>query len=138
MKPNIVTYNTLIDACHRAGNLRLALDVLTRMKIARVKPDVQTYTSSISTFAKRSSTKYGINDPDIAFYLIDQTVTEDRVILKGKSYCALINVCGQCYRSDLALKSMRMMLQAQKLERMEQDHSVEEPQLKLLQQDKFL
>jgi len=137
MKPNIVTYNTLIDACHRAGNLRLALDVLTKMIIAHVKPDVQTYTSLISTFAQRGSSEYGVNDPYMAFYLIDRMVIEDRVIPKEKTYCTLINVCGRYGRSDLALKGLRMMLQAQKLERVEQDYSVEEPQQKLLQQDDF-
>mmetsp|Transcript_11081 Transcript_11081/g.16755 ORF Transcript_11081/g.16755 Transcript_11081/m.16755 type:complete len:943 (+) Transcript_11081:245-3073(+) len=111
LKPNIVTYNTLIDACHRAGDLDAGLDALSHMKAnTNLKPDARTYTSLISTVARRDTRTSGAKDPDLAFTLFDEMVNEYKIKPNGVTYCALIDVCGRCGRSDLALKGLRMML----------------------------
>ena len=104
MTPNVVTYNTLIDACHRAGDLDAGLEALNHMKRnTNLKPDAMTYTSLISSVARRQTQSSGQNDPDLAFSLFDEMVNE-RIRPNGMTYCALIDVCGRCRRSDLALK----------------------------------
>ena len=64
--PNLVTWNTLVDACHRAGDLSAALDVYDAMTSANFRPDARTYTSLISTVARRSSLRGGAKDPSPA------------------------------------------------------------------------
>jgi pentatricopeptide repeat protein len=111
IQPNIVTYNTLIDACHRAGDLDGGLDALEYMKLyTNIKPDIFTFTSLISTVARKATVSNGKSDPDLAFELFDEMVNVYRIRPNGMSYCALIDVCGRCRRSDLALKGLRMML----------------------------
>lgn len=109
MEPNLVTHNTLIDACHRAGELGAALKALEGMRGVGIRPDARTYTSLISTVARRDSTASGARDPDLAFALLEDMVAEG-ISPNGMTYCALIDVCGRCGRSDLALKGLRMML----------------------------
>jgi pentatricopeptide repeat protein len=117
MQPNIVTYNTLIDAYHRAGDLDAALDVMQFMKErTALKPDARTYTSLISTVGRRLTKSSGAKDPDLAFSLLDEMINEAGVWPNGMTYSALIDVCGRCRRSDLALKGLRMMIR-QKVKR---------------------
>ena len=108
--PKLVTWNTLVDACHRAGDLSAALDVYDAMTSANVRPDARTYTSLISTVARRSSLRGGAKDPSPAFSLFEEMRDQYGVQPNGMTYCALIDVCGRCQRSDLALKGLRMML----------------------------
>jgi len=111
MQPNIVTYNTLIDACHRAGELDSGLDALKYMKLhTNIKPDIFTFTSLISTVARKATVSNGKSDPDLAFELFDEMVNDYNIRPNGMAYCALIDVCGRCRRIDLALKGLRMML----------------------------
>ena len=54
MKPDRVIFNTLINACGRAGAVQRAFDVLTDMKseATPVKPDHVTYGALISACAR--------------------------------------------------------------------------------------
>jgi len=128
--PNLVTWNTLVDACHRADDLSAALDVFDALKSAKVRPDARTYTSLISTVARRSGPRGGAMDPSLAFVLLEEMRDQYRIRPNGMTYCALIDVCGRCGRSDLALKGLRMMLrQKEEEERASQrggsDHNAE-------------
>ena len=118
MKPNVVTYNTVIDACRRAGELGVGLDHREQMRRDGIQPDARTYTSLISAVARMQSASakntkgavvFGANDPDMAFTLFDEMIA-DNLVPNGVTYCALIDVCGRCGRPDLALKGLRMML----------------------------
>jgi len=111
MEPNIVTYNTWIDACHRAGDLDAGLEALEQMKQKTdILPDIFTYTSLISSVARRATRSSGKSDPDLAFDLFNEMAYDYKIKANGMAYCALIDVCGRCERSDLALKGLRMML----------------------------
>ncbi len=59
-----------------------------------------------------SSTKVDIHKEvfHLAFNLFDEMINEYHIKPNGMTYCALIDVCGRCGRSDLALKGLRMML----------------------------
>jgi pentatricopeptide repeat protein len=119
MQPNTITYNTLIDACHRAGDSDSALQALVHMKTwTRIRPDATTYTSLISTVARKSTKISGAKDPDVAFALMEDMISL-HIQPNEMTYCALIDVCGRCRRSDLALKVLRIMIR-----RREKDHSV--------------
>ena len=43
VRPNVVTYNTLIEACDNAGDLHRAFVVFAEMEAAKVRPNVVTY-----------------------------------------------------------------------------------------------
>lgn len=75
-----------------------------------LKPDARTFTSLISTVARRDTRTSGAKDPDLAFTFFDEMTNVYNIKPNGMTYCALIDVCGRCRRSDLALKGLRMML----------------------------
>jgi pentatricopeptide repeat protein len=134
-EPTVVTYNTLADACKVAGELGQALEVLDLMtshahasRDASLLPDARTYTMIISTVARKSRRmgerrgeddcasharrdvrSGGEKDPDEAFTLLYRMI-EDGIAPNGMTYCALIDVCGRCSRTDLALAGLRIML----------------------------
>ena len=121
LQPNLITYNTLIDACRRAGDLKTGLHVLQDMKLlSDLQPDVRTYTSLIATVARRSNNNndksllFGTKDPDMAFALLNEMIQEQNLRPNGMTFCALIDVCGRCGRVDLALVGLRIMLRLQK------------------------
>lgn len=108
LEPNIVTYNTMIDACIRAGDFDGAMDALEHMKYNKhFSPDIYTYTSLISAVGRNTRRR---SDPNVAFELFDEMINDFQIRPNGMAYCALIDVCGRCRRSDLALKGLRMML----------------------------
>ncbi|KAK1746297.1 pentatricopeptide repeat-containing protein [Skeletonema marinoi] len=87
VKPTAVTYNTLADACKVAGELGAALDVPELMISQseatgdkKLLPDLRTYTTLISTVARKSIDNQetrdirsgGEKDPDMAFALLNR------------------------------------------------------------------
>ena len=109
MTPNLVTYNTLLDACHKSNELDDALKVKDYMELAGIRPDARTYTTLIATVARKASVASGANDPTLAFSLLQEMQTL-QIRPNGMTYSALIDACGRCRRSDLALKALRLML----------------------------
>ncbi|GMH61870.1 hypothetical protein TL16_g05547 [Triparma laevis f. inornata] len=105
--PNVVSYNTLIDASYRCGDLVKGMKALEMMKEKRIRPDTRTYTTLISTVGLGVGV-VGANNPDAAFELFEEMETE-KVFPNGKTYCALINVCKRVRRPDLALRVLRLM-----------------------------
>ena len=77
---------------------------------SRIQPDTWTYTSLIATVARRKNQVAGENDPTIAFTLLRE-MQRNNIRPNGMTYSALIDVCGRCERSDLALQGLRIMLQ---------------------------
>ncbi len=108
MTPNLVTFNTLLDACFKARELDVALDVKQQIEDATLVPDARTYTTLIATVARKTSSTSGVNDPTLAFSLLQEMQARD-IRPNGMTYSALIDVCGRCRRSDLALKGLRLM-----------------------------
>lgn len=119
LSPNLVTFNTLLDACHKTGELDKALYWKGRLDDAShgnrfLRPDARTYTSLIASVARKAGqTSSGTNDPSLAFRLLKE-MKENRIQPNGMTYSALIDVCGRCKRSDLALQALRLMLDDQK------------------------
>ena len=109
LEPNLVTFNTLLDGCQKAGDLDAALQAKEALEQAGLRPDQRTYTSLIATVARQPSKSAGQNDPTTAFMLL-QEMRDKNIRPNGMTYSALIDVCGRCKRSDLALKGLRMLL----------------------------
>ncbi|KAL3929526.1 MAG: hypothetical protein SGBAC_012170 [Bacillariaceae sp.] len=108
-EPNIVTYNTLLDACHNARELDVALRVKEQLDDANIRPDARTYTTLIATVARKATEASGAKDPTLAFFFLKEMKTK-RIRPNGMTYSALIDVCSRCERSDLALKGLRLLL----------------------------
>ena len=124
VKPTAVTYNTLADACKVAGELGAALDV-PELMISQSEetgdktllPDLRTYTTLISTVARKSIDNQekrdirsgGEKDPDMAFALLNR-MKHEGIVPNGVTYSALIDVCRRCNRVDMALNGLRTML----------------------------
>jgi pentatricopeptide repeat protein len=129
LSPNLVTFNTLLDACHKAGELDKALYWKGRLDDASrgnrfLIPDARTYTSLIATVARKAGqTSSGANDPSLAFRLLKEMKQKHRIQPNGMTYSALIDVCGRCKRSDLALQGLRLMLDDQKQQQQQQGNN---------------
>ena len=117
LAPNLVTYNTMLHACQKAGALDTALMVLEDMQGSGIRADARTYTSLIATVARKPGQKRsGQNDPSLAFELLQQ-MKDANIRPNGMTYSALIDACGRCQRPDLALQGLRMMLRQKDDER---------------------
>jgi len=125
IQPNIVTFNTLLDSCFKAGELDVALSVKNMLEASGIMPDQRTYTTLIATVARKPSMASGVNDPTLAFTFLEEMQSLD-IRPNGMTYSALIDVCGRCRRSDLALKGLRLM----------EDQKAHERQLLNLPQEK--
>jgi len=109
MAPNLITYNTFLDSCHKASDLDAALQAMEQLQAAGQIPDAWSYTSLIATVARKPSTASGANDPSLAFTFLEEMKARN-IQPNGMTYSALIDVCGRCKRCDLALQGLRMML----------------------------
>jgi len=123
-EPTVVTYNTLADACKVAGELGTGLEVLELMTShaqskgdRSLMPDARTYTILISAVARKKKNENeardvrsgGEKDPDMAFALLNRMINEG-ITPNGMTFCALIDVCSRCQRTDLALNGLQLML----------------------------
>ena len=94
----------MIDACRRAGELPTALLTLQEMNLSRhIKADTRTYTSLISTVARKPNKYSGVRDPSLAFTLLKK-MQRKGIRPNEWTYCALIDACCRCQRVDLALR----------------------------------
>jgi pentatricopeptide repeat protein len=107
--PNLVTFNTLLDACLKTGDLDAALQAKDDLEALGLQPDTRTYTNLIATVARKASIAAGQNDPTLAFAFLHE-MKERGVVPNGMTYSALIDAAGRCQRSDLALQGLRTML----------------------------
>lgn len=115
ISPNLVTYNTLLDACHKAGDLPAALAAKEQLEAQGLRPDARTYTSLMASVARKASTASGANDPSLAFSFLKEMMAQ-HIRPNGMTYSALIDACGRCGRSDLALQGLRIMLRQKRKE----------------------
>ena len=79
------------------------------VQIQRLPADARTYTSLIATVARHSGKVAGRYDPTPAFQFLTD-MRDQGIQPNGMTYSALIDACGRCKRSDLALQGLRMML----------------------------
>lgn len=141
VKPTAVTYNTLADACKVAGELGPALDV-PELMIAHSEatgdktllPDLRTYTTLISTVARKSMHTQESRDirsggekaPAMAFALLNR-MKHEGIVPTGVTYSALIDVCKRCNRVDMALNGLRLMLKQKAKTNLESKNTTTRP-----------
>lgn len=109
LEPNLVTYNSLLDACRRAGDLDAALEAKRQLDESALVPDARTYTTLIATVGRRASSASGARDTSMAFAFLNE-MTNLGIRPNGMTYSALIDACARCGRTDMALKGLRAML----------------------------
>ena len=121
IQPNLVTFNTVLKACQRAGDLDAALHIKSLMddeyaEDPSLEPDTRTYTTLLATVALRSSKSAGRRDPTVATQLL-QEMHQRGIRPNGRTYSAFIEACGRCGRPDLALQGLRLMQRQKERER---------------------
>ena len=75
LKPNDVTYNSLIDACVRCNRLNSAWQLLSEMQQNNIVPDNFTYSTLIKGIRAENQSQNGISNPmdlEKAFALLEQ------------------------------------------------------------------
>ena len=55
LKPEIITYNAVIDACAKSGDMEEAVEWLSKTQEARLKPNVIAYNAVINAFAESAN-----------------------------------------------------------------------------------
>jgi pentatricopeptide repeat protein len=113
LEPNIVTYNSLLDACRRAGDLDAALKAKRQLNESGLFPDIRTFTTLIATIGRKASSEFGAKDPSLGFTLLNE-MTSLGIRPNGMTYSALIDACGRCGKTDMALKGLRIMMRQKK------------------------
>jgi len=68
-KPEVRTYNTIINACNRSGQPEHALKVYERMIADGTQPTATTYTALISAYGKTGKVATPLMSTDIDFAL---------------------------------------------------------------------
>lgn len=116
LEPNIVSYNSLLDACRRAGDLDAALETKRQLDESFLTPDARTFTTLIATVARKASAQSGSKDPSLAFAFLNEMI-DLGIRPNGMTYSALIDVCARCERTDMALKGLRAMLRQKSKEK---------------------
>ncbi|KAI2504437.1 Pentacotripeptide-repeat region of PRORP [Fragilaria crotonensis] len=116
LEPNIVTYNSLLDACRRAGDLDAALEAKKQLDDSGLTPDARTFTTLIATVGRKASATSGTKDPSLAFAFLSEMI-DLGIRPNGMTYSALIDVCARCGRTDMALKGLRAMLRQKSKEK---------------------
>ena len=61
MKPNIITYTAVIDACAKSGDMEKAVEWLSKAEEAGLKPEIITYNAVINTCADSSDENVALN-----------------------------------------------------------------------------
>lgn len=57
IRPDVITYNSLVNACVRGGFLPEALEFFAEMKASQLSPNVITYTSLLNALGKNGRLK---------------------------------------------------------------------------------
>jgi len=99
---SIVTYNTLIDACARAGRMENLPKILEDMKTYRVKPNVITYSTMLKGHCQNG-------DIQTAFAILDQMKKDAHLKPDEIMYNSLLDGCAQNGLVNEGLKLLEEM-----------------------------
>lgn len=55
IKPNNVTFNSLIDCCIRCNSINKAMEIFEEMKLSPTRPDLITYSTMIKGFCREKN-----------------------------------------------------------------------------------
>ena len=55
IKPNNVTFNSLIDCCIRCNSINTAVEIFDEIKLSTTKPDLITYSTMIKGFCREKN-----------------------------------------------------------------------------------
>lgn len=102
VKPNVITYTTLISCCQRAGRWRQAMAAFRDMEEAGVQPDVKAYNSVMSACAKGGRWENA--------WEVLAGMRRVGMRPSARSYNALLSACDRARQPQRALEVYRRML----------------------------
>merc|ERR1719272_2302037 len=97
-----VTYNTLIDACARCGQMENIPDILEDMKKHRIKPNVITYSTMLKGHCQNGDIQTG-------FLILEQMKKDARLRPDEIMYNSLLDGCAQNNLVDEGLRLLEEM-----------------------------
>ena len=101
IKPNVITFTTLISCCQRAGRWKRAMQFFTEMEEAGVRPDLKAYNSIISACSR------GARWEDA--WDICSTMRRSGMPPNTRTYNALISACERAREPERALEAYHRM-----------------------------
>ncbi|KAL0722072.1 hypothetical protein Bca4012_036671 [Brassica carinata] len=104
IEQDVFSYNTLLDAICKGGQMDLSFDILAQMRGKRIMPNVVSYSTVIDGFAKAGRFDEALNLFDEMRYL---GIALDRV-----SYNTLLSIYTKVGRDEEALDVLREMASA--------------------------
>ena len=101
VRPSLRSYNALIEAHARVGNLSSAVNVFDKMPCKR---DTVSYNNIILAAARQS-------DPETAFYYLNK-MQDDKIACDAHSFNVVIHACAEAEQPTLAEESIQRMVRA--------------------------
>lgn len=101
VKPNVITYTTLISCCQRAGKWKRAMQYFTEMEEAGVRPDLKACNSLISACSRGARWEEAWD--------ICSSMRRSDVQPNVRTYNALISACERAGQPERALEAYRRM-----------------------------
>merc|ERR1719450_497064 len=96
----VVTFNTIIDACARAGRMEHGPKILEDMKVAAISPNIVTYSTIIKGHCQAG-------DIHTAFELMEQMKKETGLKPDEIMYNSLLDGCAQQNLLDQGLRVLQ-------------------------------
>lgn len=93
LRPNDVTFNSLIDACVRSGGMDKAWGLFSKMQDHGVVPDNFTFSTLIKGIKPSRNSRRDTNDLDRAFNLLEQIKDNGEAKPDEILYNCLIDAC---------------------------------------------
>lgn len=101
VKPNVITFTTLISCCQRAGQWKRARQYFTEMEQEGIRPDVKAYNSLLSACSRGARWEEAWD--------ICSSMRRSDVQPNVRTYNALISACSRAGEPERALEAYRRM-----------------------------
>merc|ERR1719191_618829 len=99
---NTITYNTLLDACAKAGVMDRVPEVFAEMMASNVVPDMITYSTLVKGFSL-------VGDLDRAFEFLEEIKHDGKLKLDEIVYNSLLDGCARQQQVDRAMEVLEDM-----------------------------
>eukprot|EP00347_Sterkiella_histriomuscorum_P013026 403366299 len=103
IKPNNVTFNSLIDCCIRCNSIKKAMEIFEEMKqpISHTKPDLITYSTMIKGFCREKNIQQAL--------IMLNDMEKNNIMADEVLYNSLLDGCCKANEIEMALKVYKNM-----------------------------
>jgi len=99
---NLITHNTLLDACARACIMKRASQFLEDMEVSGIEPDIITYSTLVKGYCMEGNV-------DRAFRIVADMKRKDKLAPDEIMYNSILDGCAKQHRVDDALNLLEEM-----------------------------